>query len=269
MKAESIQYVARLFTDNRPARELISSNWTMMNDVLAWHYGYPDLQGGELRKVTLHSGPEDGRGGGIFSHAGIQSMLCWMGDNWVIYRGSWTLQHILDDPPPPPPLEIPELNPTDKANRGKSFRELLAAHQADSKCSVCHHKIDPLGFAFQNFDLSGRWRNVEHERYHRSELDGKIEWRGEGKTRPVDTAGHLPRGETFQTFAEFKQLLVKHYLDDITRGLLKKLTLYGTGRKPNVIDLRTIRGIMRDQQDNDYRLRDVVKALIRSRVFFE
>jgi hypothetical protein len=212
---------------------------------------------------------EDPRGGGVLGHAGIQSMLCWMGDNWVIYRGSWTLNHILDDPPPPPPLEVPELLPFDKANQGKSFRELLVQHQEDSKCSICHKKMDPLGFAFQNFDLSGRWRDVEHERYHRAELDGKIEWRGEGKTRPVDAVGKLPRGETFKTYLECKELLATHYLDDIVRGLLKKLTLYGTGHSANVVDLVTIRSIMRQQADNQYALRDLLKALIRSRVFLE
>jgi hypothetical protein len=192
-----------------------------------------------------------------------------MGDNWVIYRGAWALNHILDDPPPMPPLEVPELNPAEKENHGKSFRELLARHQHNRNCSVCHRKIDSLGFAFQNFDLSGRWRNVEHDRYHRYELDGKIEWRGEGKTRPVDAAGKLPRGEEFTTFREFKELLAKHYMDDIVRGLLKKLTLYGTGRKPDVLDLATIRVIMREQSGNNCRLRDLLKALIRSRVILE
>ncbi len=269
MKEESIQYVARLFADNRPARELIASDWTMMNDILAVHYGYPVIDGGNLRKVALHSSPDDPRGGGVLGHAGIQSMLCWMGDNWMIYRGSWTLTHILDDPPPPPPLEVPELLPFDKANQGKSLRELLVQHQADSKCSVCHKKMDPLGFAFQNFDLSGRWRNVEHERYHRAELDGKIEWRGEGKTRPVDTAGRLPRGEKFASFSECKELLAKHYLDDIVRGLLKKLTLYGTGRPADVLDLVSIRGIVREQATKEYPMRDLLKALVQSRVFLE
>jgi len=268
MKEETIQYVARLFDDNRPARELIASDWTMMNDILAMHYGYPALDGGKLRKVMLHPREDDPRGGGVLGHAGIQSMLCWMGDNWMIYRGSWALTHILDDPPPPPPLEVPELLPFDKANQGKSFRELLVQHQADSKCSVCHKKMDPLGFAFQNFDLSGRWRNVEHERYHRAELDGKIEWRGEGKTRSVDTAGHLPRGEKFASFQECKELLARHYLDDIVRGLLKKLTLYGTGRPADVLDLVTIRAIVREQADKEYPMRDLLKALVRSRVFF-
>lgn len=269
MKEETIQYVARLFADNRPARELVSSDWTMMNDILAVHYGYPGIEGGELRKVVLQPREDDPRGGGVLGHAGIQSMLCWMGDNWVIYRGSWTLNHILDDPPPPPPLDVPELLPFDKANAGKSFRELLVQHQQDSKCSVCHKKIDPLGFAFQNFDLSGRWRDVEHQRYHRAELDGKIEWRGEGKTRPVDATGSLPRGEKFASFAECKELLATHYLDEIARGLLKKLTLYGTGRSANVLDLVTIRGIMNEQSKREYVMRDLLKALIRSRVFLE
>ncbi|QDU92483.1 DUF1592 domain-containing protein [Lignipirellula cremea] len=269
MKEETIQYVARLFHDNRPAGELVASDWTMMNDILAVHYGYDPLTGGELRKVAIKPRADDPRGGGVLGHAGIQSMLCWMGDNWVIYRGSWTLTHILDDPPPPPPLEVPELLPSDQSNRGKSFRELLAQHQADSKCSVCHQKMDPLGFAFQNFDLSGRWRNVEYDHYHRAELDGKIEWRGEGKTRPVDAAGKLPRGETFASFLECKQQLAAHYQEDIVLGLLKKLTLYGTGRKANILDLATLRDIMQAEAGNDYPLRDLLKALIRSRVFLE
>ena len=269
MKEETVQYVARLFADNRPAHELISSNWTMMNDILAVHYGYDDIEGGDLRKVVLKPRLEDQRGGGVLSHAGIQSMLCWMGDNWLIYRGAWTLNHILDDPPPNPPLEVPELSPFDGEHEGKAFRELLVQHQQDRNCSICHRKIDPLGFAFQNFDLSGRWRNVEHEGYHRYELDGKIEWRGKGKTRPVDTTGQLPRGEKFSDFQEFKEQLAHHYMDDIVRGLMKKLTLYGTGQKADVLDLIAVRSIMREHAADDYALRDLLKALIRSRVFLE
>ena len=194
-------------------------------------------------------------------------MLCWMGDNWVIYRGAWALHHILDDPPPPPPLEVPELNPSEGSNRGKSFRELLAQHTEDANCAVCHVDIDPMGFAFQNFDISGRWRNVEHHHYKRSELDGKIEWRGEGNTRPVDTKGNLPRGEEFSTYQEFKQAVVKHYIKDVVRGILKNLTLYGTGRQANVLDMRTIRAIVEDQSKTGLRMRDLMKALVKSPVF--
>ena len=269
LKEETIQYIDRLFVDNRPASELIASDWTMMNDILSIHYGANPLEGGELRKVTLESKRKDPRGGGILGHAGIQSMLTWMGDNWVIYRGAWMLNHVLDDPPPPPPLDVPELNASDESNRGKTFRELLVQHQADHRCSVCHQKMDPLGFAFQNFDLSGRWRDLEYHHYARKELDGKIEWRGEGASRPVDAAGQLPRGEAFNSYVEFKKLLTEHYLDDIVRGMMRKLTLYGTGRQANVLDLATIRSIMSEHANSGYHLKDLTKALVRSRIFLE
>jgi hypothetical protein len=172
-------------------------------------------------------------------------------------------------PPPPPPLEVPELNPSDGKNKGKPFRELLKQHQEDAKCAVCHKNIDPVGFAFQNFDLSGRWRDEEYESYKRGELDGRIAWSGEGKTRPVDTAGNLPRGEAFKTFAEFKQLLVKHYRDDLTRGLLKNLFVYATGRTPGIDDTAEIAAIMRALRPSEYPLRDLLKAVVRSRAFLE
>ena len=263
MRQETIQYVQTLFNENRPARELIRSNWTMMNNILARHYGYEGVQGGELRKVKLRK--DDPRGGGILSHAGIQSMLTWMGDNWVIYRGAWALRHILDDPPPPPPLEVPELDPTEGKNRGKPFRELLQQHQNDEKCSVCHKYMDPLGFAFQNFDISGRWRDLEHETYKRDELDGKIAWRPSGKSRPVDSVGTLPRGESFKTYDEMKKLLVSNYIKDVTGGVFKNIILYGTGRTADVDDLATIEKILAKNQG--LKLKDTLKALLNSESF--
>jgi mono/diheme cytochrome c family protein len=259
MNEETIAYVRELVAGNRPAKELISSGWTMMNDVLARHYGYEGVRGGKLRKLELRA--DDPRGGGLVGHAGIQSMLCWMGDNWVIYRGAWTLRHILDAPPPPPPLEVPELTPSD--HPGKSFKEILQRHQKDPNCAVCHKSIDPLGFAFQNFDLSGRWRPVEFEKYEKKELDGKIEWRGVGRSRPVDAVGRLPRGEEFKSYAEWKELVARHYLEDVVRGLLKSLLLYGSGRKADVADLAEIRDIMKSHAAAGYPLRDLLKALLR------
>lgn len=269
MREETIQYVARVFHDNRPAKELVDSNWTMMNDVLAWYYHREPIEGGMFRKVRLDSADNASRAGGILGHAGIQSMLCWMGDNWSIYRGAWLLNRVLDDPLPPPPLEVPELLPSDKSNRGKTVRELLHQHQQDPNCAICHRKMDPLGFAFQNFDLSGRWRDVEFEQYHRYELDGKIEWRGEGKSRLVDATGQLPRGEKFASYAEFRKIVAREYIDDIVRGLLKKLTLYGTGRQPTVRDLIAIQAIMDETSEDGYPMKDLLKAWVRSSVFCE
>ena len=140
MKEETVQYIARLFADNRPARELISSDWTMMNDILAIHYGYDNIDGAELRKVSLKSGTDDQRGGGVLGHAGIQSMLCWMGDNWLIYRGSWALNHILDDPPPNPPLEVPELSPFDEGKHREEFSRVARPASTRQKMLDVSHE---------------------------------------------------------------------------------------------------------------------------------
>ncbi|WP_231756491.1 DUF1592 domain-containing protein [Lignipirellula cremea] len=265
MKEETISYIAQLFIENRPAQELIDSDWTMMNQILAHHYGYDEIEGAHLRKVELRR--DDPRGGGILSHAGVQSMLCWMGDNWVIYRGAWALRHILDDPPPPPPLEVPELDPSAGDNRGKTFKELLMQHQENAQCAVCHKSMDPLGFAFQNFDVGGRWRDVEFDSYTWGGLDGKKVWNGAGKSRPVDAVGHLPRGEEFATFAEFKEAFLQHYMPDLTRGVMKNLIIYAAGREPDVVVLAEIRAIMKEQEPQAYPLGNLLKAVIRSQAF--
>lgn len=269
MREETLAYMHRMFTANRPAREVLAGNWTMMNDILAWHYGYGErgLADGRMRRVRLHR--DDPRGGGILSHAGIQSMLTWMGDNWVIYRGAWALRHILDMPPPPPPLEIPDLFPFDPEHKGMSLREVLFQHQNDRNCAVCHRTMDPLGFAFQNFDISGRWRELEFERYARSELDGRIAWHGVGESRPVDAAGRLPRGEEFADYHEFQRLLVRHYQEDLVRGLGRHLLLYATGRLPEVDDMNEIAAIMEELQPHRYPLRDLLVRLVQSPAFLD
>ena len=267
MREETYSYVHRIISDNRPAKEIISSNWTMMNDTLANHYGYKGIEGGHLRKVNLRK--EDKRGGGVMSHAGIQSMLCWMGDNWVIYRGAWAARHILNDPPQLPPLEVPELDPTAGDNKYLTARELMVLHREDKNCSVCHTKLDPIGFAFQNFDISGRWREVEHEFYVVDELDSQVAWRGTGKTRPVDTVGVLPGGEEYRNYDEFKKLIVSNYQNDMVRGIMKNLMLFATGRKPDIDDMAEIDAIMEKQADKGYPMQDMLLSVFQTKAFLE
>jgi hypothetical protein len=168
-----------------------------------------------------------------------------------------------------PPEKQPAPHIVLQGNKGKTVKELLRQHQEDARCAVCHKNIDPVGFAFQNFDLSGRWRNVEHESYARAELDGRIAWRGVGATRPVDAAGRFPRGEEFRSFAQFKEILVRDYQADLVRGLMNNLTLYATGRQPDVDDRKVIAALLHDSAPKGYPLRDLLKALVRSRVFLE
>ncbi|MCE2725628.1 MAG: DUF1592 domain-containing protein [Planctomycetaceae bacterium] len=267
MREETFSYIHRLLADDRPARELVSSDWTMMNDALARHYGYDGIQGGQLRKVMLRA--NDSRGGGIMSHAGVQSMLCWMGDNWVIYRGAWAARNILDAPPQLPPLAVPELDAKSEELSKMSPRELMAHHRQDQNCAVCHTRLDPIGFAFQNFDISGRWRNVEYETYAVDELDSNVAWRGKGATRPVDTVGQLPRGEEFRTYAEFKETVASEYLQDTVRGLLKSIMLYATGRKPDIDDMAEIKKIMASHAAEGYPLRKMLLAVFQTKAFLD
>ena len=153
-----------------------------------------------MQKVSLNK--DDPRGGGIIGQAGIQAMLTWMGENWIVYRGHWMLKHILDDPPPAPPLEVPELIPSKKGK--KTIRQILKEHTEAENCYVCHRKMDPMGFAFRNFDPNGAWREVEFEKYSVKELDGKNQWRGLGKGKPLDVSATLHKGGEFNNYKEFK-----------------------------------------------------------------
>lgn len=263
MKDETYQFFTTIVTENLPATDLLQSNWTMMNNSLARFYGYDEIDNAQFQKILLKE--DDPRGGGLLSHAGIQSMLTWMGENWIIYRGSWTLKNILNDPPPPPPLEVPELIPSE--SKGKTQRELLFMHQNNPKCSICHKKMDPLGFAFQNFDLSGRWRDLEFDTYKRDEIDGKIAWIGHGSSRPVDVTGNLPNGEEFSSYKEFKKLLLKNYSKPFLEGLMKKLYLYGTGNLPDVPAIMEIRAIINQQEESKYLMKDLISSLVASESF--
>ncbi|MEM7393299.1 MAG: DUF1585 domain-containing protein, partial [Verrucomicrobiota bacterium] len=148
-------------------------------------------------------------------------------------------------------------------------RELMAQHREDKNCSVCHTKLDPIGFAFQNFDISGRWRDVEHEFYDVDELDSNVAWRGTGKTRPVDTVGVLPGGQEYRSYDEFKKVVVNEYEDDVVRGLMKNFMLYATGRKPDIDDLAEIEGLMKQHEARGYPLRDLLLAVFQTKAFLE
>ncbi|MEM7012202.1 MAG: DUF1585 domain-containing protein, partial [Verrucomicrobiota bacterium] len=146
---------------------------------------------------------------------------------------------------------------------------VMAFHREDSRCSVCHTKLDPIGFAFQNFDISGRWRDVEHETYVVDELDSNVAWRGEGKTRPVDTLGELPKGHEFRDYDEFKKVVVEHYQKDMVKGVMKKFMLYATGRKPDIDDIDEIETLMDKYAADGYPLRDMLLSIFQTEAFLE
>ncbi len=264
MDRETAAYFGMMLKENLPARELLDSDWLPMNDAMAFHYDYPRIIGHEFQKVKLR--PDDPRGGGILGQAGVMSMTTWMGPNWPIYRGAWSLRHVLNHPPPPPPLEVPELNPQDYT--GQPLRVKIAAHTKEAKCAVCHKSIDPVGFAFQNFDVSGRWRGIEAEVNQVSTNgEGVTRYEQRGKMWPVDASGSLPRGEEFKTWKEFKQLAAAHYSEDLARGQLQRYVRYFASREPTVLDEIVLVKLLESHGARQFPMRDMLKDFLTSEIF--
>lgn len=264
MNQESPAYFGIMLRENLPARELLDSDWLPMNDAMAYHYGYPRIFGHRFQKVKLR--PDDPRGGGILGQAGVMSMTTWMGPNWPTYRGAWALRHVLNNPPPPAPLEVPELD--HKEHKGQPLRAKLAAHTTVASCAVCHKLMDPVGFAFQHFDVSGRWQENEAEinRIVTAE-DGQARYLRTGDTWPVDPSGALPRGETFTTWQEFKRLAAAHYTEDMVRGQLQRYVRFFASREPTVVDEVVLEKLLDRGRERHFPMRDMLKDFLTSEIF--
>lgn len=264
MNQESPAYFGIMLRENLPARELLDSDWLPMNDAMAYHYGYPRIFGHRFQKVKLR--PDDPRGGGILGQAGVMSMTTWMGPNWPTYRGVWALRHVLNNPPPPAPLDVPELD--HKEHKGEPLRAKLAAHTTVASCAVCHKLIDPVGFAFQHFDVSGRWQENEAESNTiETNEDGQARYLRTGKTWPVDPNGALPRGEKFTTWQEFKRLAAVHYAEDLARGQLQRYVRFFASREPTVVDEVALEKLLDRGRDRNFPMRDMLKDFLTSEIF--
>jgi|694.fasta_scaffold18374_3 cytochrome c553 len=264
MNREAAAYFGIMLAENLPARELLDSDWLPMNDAMAYHYGYPRVIGHRFQKVKLR--PDDPRGGGILGQAGVMSMTTWMGPNWPIYRGVWALRHVFNHPPPPAPLEVPALD--HQEHKGQPIRVKLSAHTKLAACAVCHKTMDPAGYAFQHFDVSGRWREEEAEINQIDDgEEGGIYYKRRGKSWPVDASGSLPRGEAFKTWKEFKQLAVAHYSEDVARGQLQRYVRYFASREPTVSDEVVITQLLERRRKDGFPMRDMLRDFLTSEIF--
>ncbi len=248
MQEQAVAFFRETVEHNLKAETFLDSEFAMLNDVLAAYLGYPGRFDASFRRVSLK--PNDPRGG-LLGQAGIMALTG--NGKPPITRGVWMLRKVLDDPPPDPPLNVPELNAKDPKLSQKPVREQLRVHQEHADCAVCHRKIDSMGFAFEQFDPTGRW--VEFKR-------------GKGKEEtPIDTAGRMPRGETFETYEEMKTILREHYQHDFARGLTKSLLAYAVGRELHPQDLDTVRAVLQRFETEQYPLKDIIKALVTSDAF--
>ncbi len=237
-------YFEDILKTNEKIEQFIDSDYTYMNQVLGkWIYKNEAVRGGQLRKIALN----DPRYGGIFTLPGVMTATANGVDTSPVIRGTWLLENVLGTPPSPPPADVEPL-PTD-TREATTVRELLALHRKIESCNSCHRKIDPMGFAFENFDVVGRWR----DKY-------------QGARDVIDTSATLTNGQTIADIIEFKQML-KDRQPQIIRCLTEKMLTYATGRKLEPIDRGEINKIISELDKNGNRLRDLVHLIVQSKIF--
>jgi hypothetical protein len=222
--------------------ELLSGNYTFLNERLARHYGIDGVKGPEFRRVTL----KDGRRTGLLTQGSILTLTSHPGRTSAVKRGEWVLTNLLGDAPPEPPPAVPALEQTRTANPNLTLRQQMERHRADPGCAACHKVMDAIGFGLENFDPIGRWRN----------RDGM---------QPIDAKGTLPTGETFDGPAELIALLQKRKAD-FGRCLTEKMLTFALGRGVEWYDKCAVEDILA-QLNKDDRFETLILAIVNSTPF--
>jgi hypothetical protein len=242
-RQETELFVDSVFRENRSVLDLLRADYTFLNERLASHYGIPHIYGERFRRVDLGG---DRERGGLLRHGSVLTVTSYATRTSPVVRGKWVLENILGTPPPPPPANVPSLR-ENTVSAHLPIRARLAEHRANASCASCHRLIDPVGFALEQFDAVGRWRSTE-----------------EGS--PVDCAGGLPDGSTFEGVAGLEKAL-RNRPELFVRTLTEKLVIFALGRAPDDADAPAIRKIVRETRANEYRFVPLILAITTSEPF--
>jgi mono/diheme cytochrome c family protein len=242
-RQETELFVENVLREDRSALDLLRADYTFVNERLAMHYGIPHVYGNRFRRVALGA---DRERGGLLRQGSILTVTSYATRTSPVIRGKWVLENFLGTPPPPPPGNVPSLSENTVA-ANLPIRERLAEHRTNTACASCHRLIDPVGFALEQFDAVGRWREME-----------------EGK--PVDAAGGLPDGREFTGVSGLEQALLQRP-ELFVRTLTEKLFTFALGRAPEESDAPAIRKIVRDARADDYRFSSLIVGLASSTPF--
>ena len=266
MLEETRLFFGELLARDLPTRNLISSDFAMVNERLAAHYGLPKVDGVKLRKVSL---PKDSVRGGILTQASVLTVTANGTTTSPVLRGAWIIERILGQPSPPPP-PVPAVEPDLRG--AVTIREQLAKHRDQASCAACHNKIDPPGFALESFDVAGGYR----ERYRAIGGTAPHE-KGIGKNgQPfafhyglnVDSSGAMADGRKYKDIREFKTLLLKDERQ-IARNLLQQFAVYATGAPAGFADRAEVEKILDDNRPKGYGVSSLVHAMVQSEMFLK
>ena len=263
MEKETRLFFRNLITENLPVTNLVRSDFTFLNDRLARHYDLPRIQGSILRKVKL---PSWNPRGGLLTQASILKHTSNGTTTSPVLRGVWVMEKIMGNPPPPPPKSIPAVEPDIRG--ATTIREQLAKHTQEKSCAVCHAHFDPIGFALENFDVMGAWR----DRYRTQSVGEKItgyDPAGHPFTyhvgKEVESDGKLLTNESFADIHELKAILAKRPRQ-LARNLLHQFTLYATGTPVRFSERAEIEQVLDHCQPAGYRVGDLLRAFCASQI---
>lgn len=263
MPLETYAFVRELLESNLPIRNLVQSDFAMLNERLAEHYGIPDVSGPAIRKVSL---PPESLRGGILSQASVLKVSANGTNTSPVVRGVYVLERILGETPLPPPPGVPGIEPDIRG--ATTLREQLVQHRSLTQCQSCHRKIDPPGFALEFFNpiggLRDRYRSLgEGERVDVRVRGRKVHYR---LGPPVDGSGVTETGEKFEDYRQFRELLVANE-KRLARAFTEKLLTFAAGRELGFSDRPEVERIVESTAAGGYRAADLLQAVMTSRIF--
>jgi hypothetical protein len=245
MQHETELFVESIVRDDRNVLDLLTANYTFLNDRLAAHYGVPDVSGPNFRRVEL---PDDARSG-LLGQGSILTLTSVADRTSPVQRGKWVMEVLLGTPPPPPPPVVPAFDETKPSHDGRllSVRERLEEHRRNPTCNACHRMMDPIGLALENFDVTGAWRTRDA---------GVL----------VDPTGQMYDGTPITGPASLRAALLGHS-DMVLRNFTERLMTYALGRRVEAFDMPTVRAILRDSAERQNTFSSYVLGIVRSSAF--
>jgi hypothetical protein len=235
---------ANVLREGRPVHELITANYSFLNERLARHYGIRNVYGARFRKVEL----TDPNRFGLFGHGSLLALTSAASRTSPIIRGKFIVTEFWNNPPPTPPADVPALEQSAPKDRPSTVREQLELHRANPTCAACHNNIDPVGFALENFDADGSWRDTTREGLK------------------IDSAGILADGTPVDGPVQLRQALLAD--PELFAGTVtEKLLIYALGRGLEPADMPVVREIVRNAADHDYSLVSIVLGIVDSYPF--
>lgn len=243
MKRETLAFLDAIVKEDRSVLDLVDARFTFLNERLARHYGIDGVKGNDFRRVEL---PAESPRGGVLTMGSVLLATSQPTRTSPVIRGKWILEQILGTPPPPPPPNVPPLE-AKHIDPNLPIKKRLEIHRDSPDCAGCHAKIDPIGFALENFDAIGAFRT----------MDGP---------NPIDASGELPNGTKFNGAGDLKHLVKG---DKFVHGLAEKMMIYGLGRGLERYDKRALTGVVNATKQGDHRFSSLVLAIVKSDPFLK